>query len=267
MLQNSSMTSNSLTLDLHDAGVRPGMVLTVHSSLKSIGHVEGGAATVVQTLLEAVGDGGTLLFPALTFKGSLTLFLRENQTVDLRRSPATTGAIPRAAAAHPLARQSSHPTHSAIAIGPAVDLLLSGRQSGQGPCGTESPFHKAAMAGGFILLIGVTNAANTTLHCVEEMAAPYMNQDGIFSIRSIDRDGNSHDFEVKGYPVGLSRQFDAVNDGLIREGAMTCHHLGLAPLWLIHGRRMIESVSAWLADDPYLLAPSANPSLQKGNHP
>jgi aminoglycoside N3'-acetyltransferase len=121
--------------------------------------------------------------------------------------------------------------------------------------------------GGYILLIGVTNTVNTTLHCVEEMAAPYMNQNGMFNVRTIDRSGSSRDFEVKGYPVGLSRNFDAVNERMIRDGIMTCHHAGNAELRLIDGRRMVESVKGRLVDEPYLLCDPAHPSLRKGNQP
>jgi aminoglycoside 3-N-acetyltransferase len=261
------MTPSELVTDLRDAGVRSGLILTVHGSLSSIGQVEGGALSVVAALVDAVGPDGTLLFPALTFSGSMTRFLQETDTVDLRHAPVTTGAIPRAAASHPQAVWSTHPTHPTIAIGPAAQALFSGQQSGQGPCGVDSPFYRAAMAGGYILLIGVTNAVNTTLHCVEEIAAPYMNDNGMFKVRTIDRSGNSLDIRVKGYPVGLSRQFDAINDRLVQDRIMTCHHLGQAKLCLIDGRRMIEFVAAQLVEEPYLLCDSAGASRLKGIHP
>jgi len=49
-----------------DAGVEPGMHLIVHSSLSSLGSVGGGAATVVDSLRDAVTETGTLVVPAFT---------------------------------------------------------------------------------------------------------------------------------------------------------------------------------------------------------
>ena len=56
-----------LRADLENIGVRPGDVLVVHSSLKSMGHVEGGAECVIAALTDAIGPEGTLILPAFTF--------------------------------------------------------------------------------------------------------------------------------------------------------------------------------------------------------
>src|SRR5688572_17543950 len=47
-------------------GVEPGATLVVHSSLRAIGWVLGGAPTVVRALLSSVGPDGTLAMPAAT---------------------------------------------------------------------------------------------------------------------------------------------------------------------------------------------------------
>ncbi len=254
MSSNNYLTLQELTNQLQSGIVEPGMLIMAHSSLRSIGHVEGGATTVVQALVDAVGKEGTVLFPALTFYGSVTEFLRANPVVDLRQLSITTGAIPRAAALHPLARRSVHPSHSVIGIGPATEGLFAGQQRGQGPCGTESPFYKAAMMDGYILLLGVTNKSNSTLHCVEELAAPYMNSDGVCDVEVIDYEGQSRPFSVRGYPVNLTRQFDAINPYLLEQKIMTVHQLGEATVMKVDARRMIACALDLLAKNPYLLA-------------
>ena len=60
-----NVTKADLLAGLRALGVRPGDVLEVHSSLRSFGHVEGGAETVVSALKEAVTEEGTLFMPAL----------------------------------------------------------------------------------------------------------------------------------------------------------------------------------------------------------
>jgi len=54
---------DELAAQLAQLGVREGMVLEVHSSLKSLGFVIGGARTVVDALMAAVGADGTLVMP------------------------------------------------------------------------------------------------------------------------------------------------------------------------------------------------------------
>lgn len=47
-------------------GIEAGMHLIVHSALSSLGHVDGGSATVLTSLQAAVGSHGTLVVPAFT---------------------------------------------------------------------------------------------------------------------------------------------------------------------------------------------------------
>jgi aminoglycoside 3-N-acetyltransferase len=80
-------------------GVRPGGVLLVHSSLRALGHVPGGAETVIAGLRHALGPEGTLLMPALTYE-RVTL---QNPRFDVRHTPANVGVIPETF------RRQSHP--------------------------------------------------------------------------------------------------------------------------------------------------------------
>ncbi|NLF30693.1 MAG: AAC(3) family N-acetyltransferase [Planctomycetes bacterium] len=247
-------TIDDLIADLRAAGIRPGGLLVVHSSLKSIGYVAGGAEAVVEALVRAVAPAGTVLFPALTFQGSLTRFLREHDVIDLRQRPSHNGAIPRAAGRRGDAVRSIHPTHTVIAIGPAAADLFAGHQDGQGPTGTDSPFARAAMAGGTIVLIGVDCSTNTTLHCVEEAAAPYTFNGEVFAPLTIDLDGREHRIRVRGYTTETPRRFASIEPRLLDEGIMTFGRLGSAPLRLCDGRRLLTEVTAWVRQEPYLLA-------------
>jgi len=51
---------------LSDLGVCDGATLLVHCSMSSFGHIEGGAQSVVEALIAAVGLSGTLVMPTLT---------------------------------------------------------------------------------------------------------------------------------------------------------------------------------------------------------
>ena len=64
---DSGYAAADLAAELRRLGIRPGDVLIVHSSMKSIGRVQGGPETVVAALQQAVGPRGTIVMPAFAF--------------------------------------------------------------------------------------------------------------------------------------------------------------------------------------------------------
>jgi aminoglycoside 3-N-acetyltransferase len=59
-------TQARLLRDLSALGVRKGDGLFVHCSMKAIGSVTGGPGTIVETLLEAVGETGLVGMPGFS---------------------------------------------------------------------------------------------------------------------------------------------------------------------------------------------------------
>ena len=65
--QDAMHTFDSLTRDLAQAGFLHTDTVMVHSSMKSIGAVEGGADTVLDVLSDYFGHEGLLVFPTGTW--------------------------------------------------------------------------------------------------------------------------------------------------------------------------------------------------------
>ena len=59
-------TRQSIAQDLRQLGLKPGMIVIVHSSLRSIGWVSGGPVAVVQALMDVVTPTGTIVMPTQT---------------------------------------------------------------------------------------------------------------------------------------------------------------------------------------------------------
>ncbi len=59
-----ALTCADILAGLKRAGLERGMMVEVHSSLSSFGHVEGGADAVISALLEAVEPDGSIVMPA-----------------------------------------------------------------------------------------------------------------------------------------------------------------------------------------------------------
>jgi len=59
--------------NLKTLGVKPGMMLEVHCSLSSFGHVPGGADTVIEAMMKAVGEEGAIVMPAFRLSPDVPL--------------------------------------------------------------------------------------------------------------------------------------------------------------------------------------------------
>lgn len=179
-------TVTSLVADLRALGVEEGATLMVHGSLSKLGFVAGGAHAVVMALLDAVGDAGTLVMP--THSTDLTdPAAWRNPPVprtwwDPIRDgmpaydPAVTptrsmGAIVECFRHIPGVVRSGHPTVSAAAVGPNAEVITADHLVPDG-LGEHSPQARVYDLDGDVLLLGIGQANNTSLHLAERRSAP-----------------------------------------------------------------------------------------------
>lgn len=144
-------------------GLTGNETILIHSSMKSIGTVEGGADTVLDALMEFFAEG-LLLLPTHTWR----FINEENRMFDVRRSPCCVGILPelfRRAPGGALA--APHPQHSGLRQGRGcLHRRGAGRQHPRTPGGC---YDRLRAAHGKVLLLGVTHARNTFIHSVEEV--------------------------------------------------------------------------------------------------
>ena len=132
------MTSREIILnDLKALGIKEGDVLIVHSSLSSMGNVEGGANTVIEALTDALGAEGTLLFPAFTYRE-----VNESGCYDHNNTPVCVGTIPETFRKMEGVVRSLHPTHSVAARGKYAVEMTKDHEKSDTPMGEGSPYRK-----------------------------------------------------------------------------------------------------------------------------
>ena len=149
-------------------GVPRGGLLMVHSSLRSLGHVAGGAPTAVDALLETLGPEGTLVVPTFTYP----LARDPGFVFDPLRTPSLMGAISDAGRRHPRARRSLHLWHSIAAIGPLAETIVA--SGGASAWDVDSPMCQIRDRNGQYLLLGVPYQNLTAVHvCEIEVQVPY----------------------------------------------------------------------------------------------
>ena len=176
--------------DLAALGIRKDDTVMIHTSLRSLGKIEGGARTLASWLLEYIGDEGTLIFPAFSYN----YVTRENPVFEQKSTPSNIGYFPefvRTEVAE--AKRSLHPTHSCSVIGKRRDELIKNHELDLTPVGKNSPIMKLADIGGKVLFIGCPVSHATIMHGVEELAEPpYLYEKEPIEYTMIDESGNIH---------------------------------------------------------------------------
>ena len=157
-------TQEDLIKDLHNMGLQHTDALMVHSSMKSIGPVEGGADTVVDAFMEYFKDG-LFMTPTHTW----AQMSEEYSLFDPEKEPACVGIIPNVFRKRAGVVRSLHPTHSIAAYGPSAEDYVRGEENITTPAQPEGCWGRLMDIDSKILLVGCTHARNTFIHAVEEM--------------------------------------------------------------------------------------------------
>lgn len=248
----SGITRDALAADFRALGLSPGMRVLLHSSLSSLGYVEGGADTVIDALLDTLGPEGTLLAPTLTGSEELSFF--NPPWFDPAVTACWTGRIPETLRRRPAALRSLHPTHSVAAIGKDAERLTAGHALSVTPCDEWSPYGMLARDPlARILLLGVTHESNTTLHHVEELVGvPYHMQIGFTAARIVVA-GVERIRHIMLHRYGQERDFERIEPLLLERGAQQNGKVGAATARLIDAPLMTALVTAALRADQRLL--------------
>ncbi len=249
-MSDGTLQRDHLVRDLRQrCAIRPGGILIVHASLKAIGRIDGGAATVVAALQEALTASGTLLMPTFSHP-------RPDGVWHMADTPSRTGAVTEALRTSAGAVRSFHPTHSVTAWGARAGELTEGHERTSG-LGVGSPFHRAAEAGADLLMIGCDLTSCSLIHVAEaQVRAPYLGRvfyDGYErEFTGIDRAGHSRPFPPVDVPTD-SAGFVAVQQALEKQGAIAHVTLGEAPCLRFTGRACLDASIALLRADPAAL--------------
>lgn len=170
---------------LKRVGITEGDSVMVHTSLGRMGFVCGGPQIVIEALLEAVGEDGTVMMPAQSWKNldpeagvhweepkEWWQAIRENwPAYDKRITPTNTmGAVAEMFRSWPGAFRSDHPARSVAAAGKNAEYLTKEHDLSN-IFGTGSPIDKLYRLNGKVILIGVGYDKNTSLHLADARAS------------------------------------------------------------------------------------------------
>ncbi len=154
---------STLRAQLQELGLQTGMDVLVHSSLRRVGKVTGGAETIIDCLQEILGSEGTLLMS--TVSGNVN---SAQPVFHVTQTPATVGTLSNIFRLRPGVVRSLHPVHSVAAIGPRAEFYTSGHLQANTPWSPDSPYGKLMrQPQGRILFLGTNFTCNTCIHALE----------------------------------------------------------------------------------------------------
>ncbi len=257
---------DQLVEDLRSLGLWRGQDLLIHSSLRQIGRIRGGAATLLTAILEVAGPGATLVVPTQTTLNSLTsqAFLARMAGLDTHErarlvaampgfDPATTpstgmGAFAEHLRTRPSAVRSSHPQVSFAALGHGARACTSAHDL---DCllGDRSPLGWLYAADAAILLLGVGYSACTAFHLAEyHLAGVPQRRYRCFTTRGGARiELEFTDIELDDSDFGLlgSELESAAERGVL--SGLRRGRVGSAACRLVALRTAVDFARSWLA--------------------
>ncbi|MBY0122267.1 aminoglycoside N(3)-acetyltransferase [Bacillus sp. S/N-304-OC-R1] len=249
-------TRTSLHRDFMNLRLEKGMTVIVHSSLSSLGWVCGGPVAVVQALMDAVGEEGTIVMPTQTNDNSdpsgwqmppvpedwWPIIREEMPAYEPEVTPSRgMGKIVETFRTFPEVKRSLHPTYSFAAWGKHADFILSEQPLEEG-LGSSSPLEKIYELDGHVLLLGVGHDSNTSLHLAEH-AIPNRGkvQKGAALIENKERVWKTYEEILYDSDV-----FEALGKEFEEKFPINCSKVGLATSKLMKQRVLVDYGREWL---------------------
>ncbi len=241
-------TKTQLIENIKAMGIKDTDLLTVHTSLKSVGAIDAtGYASAAEVLIAALQESvknGLLFIPAHTYSN-----IREVPIFDIRNTMPCIGAVPCVAVemanrAYDCGDQncirSMHVSHSVVALGEKAREYIADDVRAESPVPMFGCYGKLLANGGKILFIGTKLSNNTFIHAIDEyvqpegMSAPY-------EITAIDYDGK-RSLRIARNCQGPSAKYVGYQPYLEEAGALTYGKIGDAETILCDAKKCYEVV-------------------------
>lgn len=244
-------TKHSLIEQLERAGIDKLGTVLMHSSMKSIGDVEGGADTVLDALSQYMQEG-LLVLPTHTWAD----INADNPRFYVESSPVCVGILPELFRHRENVLRSYHPTHSVAALGHDAASFVAGDEQFDTPCHRESAWGKLLDRKAKILLVGVDQKRNTFIHGIEEWVdIPGRLTDGHEMLYTILPDGT--EIEVpsrRHHGLPWSEHFWKVEGILEQQRAIYLAEFGDAEMWVCDTVKLTDVLTTMLQKDPDLFS-------------
>lgn len=236
---------SQLQNDLEALGLKSGDCLLIHSAFSTLKR-----SVSPKEFIDGVRDvikDGTLLFPTLSWANVTA----KDPVFDVKNTPCCTGFLPEYfRTSYEGAIRSVHPTHSCAAVGHDAKWFVSEHELDSTPVGSHSPFSKLREAKGKILFLGCGTEPNTTMHGVEELAAPPYLYGDILTYTLTNNDGKTYNKLYTPHGFKNTRQHYERLEPLMPEGTLRRGKVLSSDCVLMDAAAVWETALTFLKKDP-----------------
>lgn len=240
----------TLLKQVKELGIKPEDTLLIHSSMKAIGDVEGGADTVLDVFSEYLEEG-LLVLPTHTWKQMND----EYPLFNPKTESSCVGILTELFRQREGVLRSLHPTHSLAAKGRDAESFIAGEERFNTPCNRQGCYGKLYDRKAKILLLGCGFNRNTFLHGVEEwLDVPMRLEDFYKNLSIVMPDGSILERPV--YPhhkpngINVAERFHKMEEVLAKKGIIQRGKFGDADCILCDAAPMADLVTEYLKKEP-----------------
>lgn len=239
-------TKNDILNQLKQMKVPQNKIVTIHSSLKAIGTVEGGAEALLDAFIEYItADGGLLCIPAHTGHN-----IGKEITLDMTIEDHCLGALSTVALKSKKGIRSENPVLSLVVFGDKAraEEFIKNEPFINSLTSLESCYGKLYTENGYVLLVGVAHNRNTFLHSVAEI----LNIPDRMTTKPIHTSVKKPNGEIWHRDMGfyscsftndISQRFVKYDTAFRYHRCITDGFIGNAPTMLCDARKMTDTVS------------------------
>lgn len=252
------IVKDDIVRELTSIGLTKGDTVIVHTSLKNIGYVCGGAQTVIEALIETVGNEGTIMMPTQSWKNldpevgvhwdadeSEWQKIRDNlPAYDKNLTPTNTmGAVAEMFRSWPGSIRSDHPARSVCAWGKYAKYLTDNHELSN-IFGEGSPIARLYEKDAKVLLLGVGYDKNTSIH-LADVRADYPGKHDYTEHSAIMEDGKR---VWKSYDTLFvdGEDFEEIGAAFEDECGVSIGHLGESEIRLMSQRAVVDFAVKWI---------------------
>lgn len=241
-----AFTKEDIIRQLGEMNAPTGGVVLMHSSLRSIGNIAGGAQTLLDAMIAYfTRDGGLFCVPTHTWDD-----IDEEITLDMNSDRNCLGAFSTVALKDARGIRSESPTHSMVVFGDRAksEDFIKDEPFISSPTAPESCYGKLYAMGGHVLLVGVAHNKNTYLHAVDELLGTPNRMDRQPIRTAVRRSSGQvieRDFTLyyTDYIDDISYRFPKYETAFRYHKCIVDGFLGNAPTQLCDARKMKETIA------------------------
>ena len=248
-------TKDDLKRQLAEMNFFPWDTVLVHSSMKAVGDVEGGADAVLDAFIEYFSDG-LLIFPTHSWE----TINERHYIYDPDTEPSCVGILSNLFMKRPGAVRSLHPTHSVAAIGRKAAEFTAGEENAETPCPRNGCWGRLVDEKAKILFLGCPLTKFTLIHGVEEWAGiPDRIAKNPIDLKIKMPDGTylERPFRRHSSSAGdVSANYGKLREPLLLKGIATEGRFGDAECLVVDAARSADFVTKLLQADPFIFSDS-----------